>query len=63
VTKNPVNKFNAERNLLLLFTYSDIGKAKALGEQMLSKVEDYLPAHEKDLTFMLANIYFLAGNY
>ena len=28
VTKNPVNLFNAKRNLLTLYTYSDIGKAQ-----------------------------------
>jgi hypothetical protein len=28
VTKNPVNIFNAKRNLLTLYTYSDINKAQ-----------------------------------
>jgi tetratricopeptide (TPR) repeat protein len=63
VSKNPVNIFNAERNLLLLYTYSDIRKAKAHGERMLADMEDYLPVHNKDLTFMLANINFLAGDH
>ena len=30
---------------------------------MLADMEDYLPVHNKDLTFMLANINFLAGDY
>jgi tetratricopeptide (TPR) repeat protein len=63
VSKNPVNIFNAQRNLLLLYTYSDIEKAKAHGEKMLTNIEDYLPVHNKDLTFMLANINFLAGDH
>jgi hypothetical protein len=63
VTKNPVNIFNAKRNLLTLYTYSDINKAQLLAERMMMDIEDYLPAHNKELTLMMGNINLLNGDY
>ena len=63
VTKNPVNLFNAKRNLLTLYTYSDIKKAQQLAERMMMDIDDYLPTHNKELTFMMGNINLLNGDY
>lgn len=63
VTKNPVNIFNAKRNLLTLYTYSDINKAQLLADRMMMDIEDYLPAHNKELTLMMGNINLLNGDY
>ena len=63
VTKNPVNLFNAKRNLLTLYTYSDIKKAQQLAERMMIDIDDYLPTHNKELTFMMGNINLLNGDY
>lgn len=63
VSKNPVNIYNAQRNLLLLYTYSDVAKAQAYGERMMTDLDDYLPVQQKELNFMLANASFLSGNH
>ena len=51
ITKNPVNIYNSKRNLLLLYTYSDIQKAVEYGEYMMKDSEEFLPVSTKDLTF------------
>ena len=56
VTKNPVNIYQANKNLLLLYTYSDLGKAVDLSDKLMQDSEEYLPVHNKELTFMSANI-------
>ena len=63
VTSNPANRFNAKLNLLILYTHTDLEKAKDLGEEMLADLDEYLPAHNKDLHFMLGNIHFLSGDF
>ena len=50
-------------NLLLLYTYTDLEKAKELGERMLADLDEFLPVHSKDLHFMMGNIYFLAHDF
>ena len=30
---------------------------------MLADLDDYLPVHNKDLHFMLGNVYFLSGDF
>lgn len=34
VTKNPANVFSANKNLLLLYTYTDLDKAKAFADRL-----------------------------
>lgn len=51
VTKNPSNLFSAQKNMLLYYTYCNIDKAQALGEQMIG--EDTLPVHTKELCFLM----------
>lgn len=63
VSKNPVNIYNSRRNLLLLYTHSDLEKAKTLGAQMMTDLDEFLPLHSKELNFMMANIHFLSGNH
>jgi len=63
VTTNPANVFNAKLNLLILFTHTDLEKAKEMGEMMLTDLDEFLPVHSKDLHFMLGNIYFLSGDF
>ena len=63
VTTNPANVFNSKMNLLILFTHTDLEKAKDLGEMMLADLDNFLPVHSKDLHFMLGNIYFLSGDF
>ena len=63
VTQNPANVFNAKMNLLILLTHTNLEKAIEHGERMQADLDDYLPAHSKDLHFMLGNIHFLAGDF
>jgi len=63
VTKNPVNIFNAQKNLLLFYTHTDIDKAETYGDRMLKDVDEYLPVHYKQICFMLANVHFLKGDH
>ena len=63
VTTNPANIFYSRLNLLVYYTHTDLGKAKEMGEQMLTDLDEFLPVHSKDLHFMLGNIHFLSGEY
>jgi hypothetical protein len=63
VTSNPLNAFAAQKNMLLLYTYTDLDKAKALSERMALDAKDMLPLFLKELKFMTANIHFLRGDY
>lgn len=63
VTTNTANVFNSRLNLLILFTHTDLEKAKEYGERMLSDLDNFLPVHSKDLHFMMGNIYFLSGDF
>lgn len=63
VSTNPANIFNAKMNLLILLTHTDLGKAKEMGDRMLTDLDEFLPVHSKDLHFMLGNIHFLSGDY
>ena len=63
VTKNPANTFSSRLNMLILYTHTDLEKAKNFGERMLADLDDFLPVHSKDLHFMLGNIHFLAGDF
>ena len=63
VTKNPANIFNGKMNLLVLFTHTDLDKAREYGERMLADLDEFLPIHNKDLHLMLGNIQFLSGDY
>lgn len=63
VTSNPANVFNAKMNLLVFHTHTDLTKANELGERMLMDIEETLPAHSKDLHFMIGNIHFLSGEF
>lgn len=62
VTKNPASIFNAKRNILTLYTYSDIDKAEKYGENMMLDLDDFLPAHNKELILMMGNVNFLKGD-
>ena len=63
VTQNPINKFQANKNLLILYTHSDIEKAKKFGERLLIDKEEFGQVNRKDISFMLGNIHFLDGDY
>jgi tetratricopeptide (TPR) repeat protein len=63
ITKNPVNIYNTRKNLLLLYTHSNIAKANEFGEFMMKDSDDYLPLNVKDLTFMMANVSMLNGDH
>ena len=63
ISSNPANIFNARMNLLLLYTYTDLEKAKELGERMLADLDEFLPVHSKDLHFMMGNIHFLSHDF
>jgi tetratricopeptide (TPR) repeat protein len=63
VTKNPANIFSAKLNLLVLFTHTDLAKAKSFAERLLLDIDDYLPSHQRELYFAVANIYLLNGQY
>ena len=63
VTSNPINKFQAQKNLLTLYTHSDIEKAKKFGERLLIDSQEYGAVSKKDINFMLGNIHFLDGDH
>jgi len=48
---------------LLLFTYTDLEKAKALAERLALDANEMLPLFLKEIRFMTANIHFLRGDY
>ena len=62
-TKNPANIFAGKANLLLLFTHTNIGKAKSYAERLLEDIDETLPAHQRELYFMTGNIYLLLRDY
>jgi len=47
VTKNPANIFEAEKNLLTLYTHTNLNKAADQAERMVKDSEslDYMPKH------------------
>jgi hypothetical protein len=53
VTKNPINIFSAHRNLLLLYTHTNLDKAQELGDRLMKDTDDMLPVSSKELCFML----------
>ncbi len=57
VSKNPSNIFSAQKNLLLFYTYANLDNAVQLGEQLIKDIEDTLPAHSKELCFLMGVIY------
>jgi len=63
VSTNPVNLYSAHKNLLLLYTFTDLDKAIEYGKGLKAAEKEFLPIHVKDLTFMVANIHFLRGDY
>lgn len=63
VTTNPINFYNECRNLLLLYTHSDLDKAEKLGSWMMEDLHSDLPLQSKEMNFMMANIYFLKGSH
>ena len=63
VTKNPVNIYSAQKNLLTLYTYTNLEKAKEYGDMLLKDVEDMIPIHNKDLCFMLGVRFYLLINF
>jgi tetratricopeptide (TPR) repeat protein len=63
VSTNPMNLYSAHKNLLLLYTYTDLDKAIEYGQGLKAAEKEFLPIHVKDLSFMVANIHFLRGDY
>ena len=63
MTSNNHNKFNAQKNLLILYTHSDIKKASSFGKRLLLDIDEYPQVHKKDVHFMLGNVSFLEGEY
>ncbi len=63
ITKNPANIFTAKLNLLVLFSNTDIAKAKQFAERLLLDTDELLPSHQRELFFAAANIYLLNGQY
>ena len=63
VTSNPANAFSANKNLLLLYTYTDIKKALDFATKLNKQAPEMLPLHFKELRFMTANVHFLHGEY
>ena len=63
VTSNPINKFQAQKNLLILYTHSDIEKAKNFGERLLIDSDEYGAVNKKEIDFMMGNIHFLDGDH
>lgn len=63
ITKNPANIFSAKLNLLVLYTHTDLAKAKSFAERLLIDIDEYLPSHQRELYFAVANIYVLNGQY
>ena len=48
---------------MILYTHSDIEKAKKFGERLLIDKEEFGQVNRKDISFMLGNIHFLDGDY
>jgi hypothetical protein len=63
VTKNPSNLFNAQKNLLLFYTFTNLDKALVYSERLEKDEAEMLPIHLKELKFMSANILFLSRDY
>lgn len=61
VSKNPNNIYSSQKNMLLFYTYTNIDKAKQIGDEMIKDIEDSLPVHTKELcllTGVIILIYF-----
>ena len=58
VTKNPANIFSSQKNLLLFYTYANIETAAQMGEKLISDIEDTLPVHTKELSFLMGVRFF-----
>jgi len=63
ITKNPVNIYNSQKNVLLLLTYTNLEQAQMYGDRMLKDIDNFLPVHKKDLQFLVGNIHLLKGEY
>jgi tetratricopeptide (TPR) repeat protein len=65
VTQNPSNIFNAQKNLLIFYTYANLDQAVKLGEEIMREATDevLLPIHNKELTLLMGNIYFLNSDF
>lgn len=53
VTKNPVNQWSAQKNLLILYTYTNLKDAKNYGQRLLYDASEMLPIHTKELNFLV----------
>lgn len=53
VTKNPVNIFSAQRNLLLLYTYTNLDSAMEWGNRLMKDTDEMLPVSNKELCFLM----------
>ena len=49
--------------MLLFYTYCNLDNATQLGEQLIREINDQLPLHTKELSFLLGNIYFLQNDF
>lgn len=63
ITQNPSNIYNAQKNVLLLLTYTNLDQAQIYSDRMMKDMDEYLPVHKKDLQFMIGNIHLLKGEY
>lgn len=56
VTKNPINIYSAQKNLLIHYIYTNLDKAQELGDRLMKDSEEMYPFQTKDLNFLLGVI-------
>ena len=63
--KNAMSVFSSHKNMLLLYSHTNIDKAVqyATGLQKDSENSEFTPIHQKELQFMTANVHLLNGDY
>jgi len=63
VTSNPLNHFSTKKNLLLFYIITNLERAEAYGDELMGKKEEMLPSQQKELTYLMGNVYLLKGQY
>lgn len=61
ITSNPVNLWLAQKNLALLYTYSDLNKAETYVDELF-EANLTNPIDTEGLYFLMGNISLLSGN-
>ena len=63
--KNAMSVFSSHKNMLLLYSHTNIDKAVqyATGLQKDSENSEFTPIHQRELQFMTANVHLLNGDY